>query len=206
MRCHVKNSRAPPRVGAARPPGNLLKSGPARRGVPGRATGQRLCSPEGTARNKKARILVESGPRHEFEMEGVRLCASLARWQSILVNPATVGSQARKGRLPLLHRGGQRGHAKTSTHDRTPARKGQCAMVDVLGHGHDEGSGNVGLKSVGCGRCGYNEARTVKTLHFCVKRSNNEMLFWRRRFIRWCKPHPSSSHAFAGTCAAGPHR
>ena len=79
--------------------------------------------------NKKARILVDSGPRHEFEIEGVRLRASLARWQPILTTQRPIdGSQTWIG-LPLLHRDDRL--VKADTHERTLARKGQCVVGDV---------------------------------------------------------------------------
>jgi hypothetical protein len=101
-------------------------------------------------KNKKARILSESGPRRVIEWKGARLCASLARMHPILVTKRPDRSLA-LDRMPFIHRDDRRGLAKGGAHERKLALHGQRAICDVALALHDELFG-VGFRLIGS-RC-----------------------------------------------------
>jgi hypothetical protein len=152
--------------------GNLLKSSPMRQCASVRPSG----TPRPVAdrlKNNEARILSESGPRRVIEWKGARLCASFARMHPILVTKRPYRSLA-LDRMPFIHREDRLGSAK-GAHERTLTRQGQRAVCNVALALHDElFSDEVADQSnaaVSAAR-----RRTVKSLHFIVKRVRQSFL------------------------------
>jgi hypothetical protein len=79
-------------------------------------------------KNNEARILLGFRASREIELEGQRLCASLARLHPIVLTKRPIGALEVE-RIRLTDRGHD--HRTGRTHERTLARKGQRAIGDV---------------------------------------------------------------------------
>jgi hypothetical protein len=148
--------------------GNLLKSRPTRPCASVRSGGTRGPVAD-RLKNKEARILSESGPRRVIEWKGARLSASLARMHPILVAQRP-GRSLALDRMPFIHRDDRRDLAKGGAHERTLTLDGQRAVCDVALALHDELFDDEVVFGLSTAALTAARRRTVKSLHFIVKR------------------------------------